>query len=253
MQRILSLGCWILPAGLLVLLATTAFTADAPATKPSTYAPAKDLISQLEFFLDRIEQDLEDPDEYIDEQQKRVAMDASTVAALAAVLGIHDEEHALKAGAPALVQHAKGVAKNAKDHAAAKAEFDKAKQALEVTSGGGMVKLAGAADLAQLMKQVPIVNNSLRSGVTGTRFDRLKDKSAATAATLAAIAEVSAHDDSYCVEDGDLAKWQKICFEMRDASVAVANATRAGDQETAKKHLDRLVKTCDDCHHAFRD
>lgn len=253
MRRICFLGCWIFPVCLFALVASDAFTADVPAVKPSTYAPAKDLIAQVEFFLDRIETDLEDPDEYLEEQQKRVGMDANTVAALAAVLGVHDEEHPLKAGAAALVQHAKGMAKNVKDYGTTKAEFVKAIQALEATSGGGKVGLAGSGDLAQLMRQVPIVNNSLRSGVMGTRFERLKEKSAASAATLAAIAEVSAYDDSYCVEDDDLEKWQKICYEMRDASAAVAKATRAGDQETAKKQLDRLVQTCDDCHHAFRD
>jgi hypothetical protein len=233
---------------------TLAISADpAPPAKPSTYAPAKDLIDQVNTFLEKIEQDLEDKDAYEKEVQERVLKDANTVAVLGAVLGTHDEKHDLAAGAPALVVAAKDIAKNAKDHAKASEALKKAQAALEIKSGGGKVGLEGAGDLGQLMKQVPIVNNGLRQGVTGNRFARQKDKLAATATTLAAIAEVSSHDTSYVTDDKDKPAWQKICFEMRDASAAVAKATRAGDQDAAKKELDRLVKTCDDCHHKFRD
>jgi hypothetical protein len=238
----------------LTLLATLAFTADpAPPAKPSTYAPAKDLAEQVNFFLGRIETDLGDKDAYEKEVQERVEKDANTVAVLGAVLGVHDETHDLKAGAPALVAAAKEIAKNAKDHAKASEALKKAQAALEVKNGGGKVGLEGAGDLAQLMKQVPIVNNTVRQGVTGNRFDRLKEKTAAGASTLAAIAEVSSHDTSFVTDDKDKPLWQKICFEMRDASAAVAKATRAGDQAAAKKELDRLAKTCDECHHKFRD
>lgn len=236
------------------IVTATAFTADPPQpAKPSTYAPAKDLIEQVSFFLGRIETDLEDKDAYEKEVQERVEKDANTVAVLAAVLGMHDEQHDKRAGASALAVAAKQIASSAKDHAKASEALKNAQAAMEVTSGGGKIGLEGVADLAQLMKQVPIVNNSVRSGVTGSRFARLKEKTAQSASTLAAIAEVSAYDESYTSDDDEKALWMKICFEMRDASAAVATATRAGDQETAKKELDRLVKTCDDCHHKFRD
>lgn len=238
---------------LMVLVVTTLVTAEnqKPA-KPSAYAPAKDLIAQVNYFLGQIEKDLEDKDEYGEEQQARVAKDSNTVVALASVLGVHDEEHDLKGGAAALKAAAKEIAANVKDHAAASAALAKAQKALEAKSDE-KVSLEGGGDLAELMKQVPIVNNQLRDRVMGPRFERLKERSAETAATLAAIAEVSAYDDSYVTDDSDKPKWQEICFEMRDASAAVAKATRAGDKDTAVKELDRLVKTCDACHHAFRD
>lgn len=237
----------------LLICVATAYTADTTAAKPSTYAPAADLVAQVNFFMERINTDLEDASAYEDEQKSRVVKDANTVAALAAVLATHDEKHDLSAGASALVKAAKEIANNSADHAKASAALKQAQAAMEAKTGGDKISPAGAGDLGQLMKQVPIVNNSLRQGVTGSRFARLKEKTAATAATLAAIAEVSAHDDSYCVEDGDAAKWMKICHEMRDSSAAVAKFVRAGDQASATKELDRLVKTCDDCHHAFRD
>lgn len=238
----------------LSVIASTAFTADEAAeAKVSSYASAKDLTAQLTFYLDRLNTDLEDADAYEDEQKGRVAKDANTVAVLGAALGMHDEQHDLKAGAPALVVAAKELAKNAGDHAKASEALKKAQATLKVTSGGGKIGWDNVADLGQLMKQVPIVNNTLRQGVTGNRFEKQKEKTAAIAATLAALAEASAHDDSYCVEDGDAAKWMKICREMRDSSAAVSKFVRAGDQASATKELDQLVKTCDDCHHKFRD
>lgn len=236
-----------------VVLATTAVTADPTPAKPSTYAPVKDVVDQVKVFLGRLETDLEDKDAYEKEVQERVEKDANTVAVLAAVLGVHDEAHEKKATAKALLTASQEIAKNAKDFEKAGAALKKAQAAWEATDGDGKTSLEGVADLAQLMKQVPIVNNSLRNGVTGTRFERQKEKTAATAATLAAIAEVSAFDESYIADESDKPEWMRICFEMRDATAAVAKATRAGDQETAKKELDRVVKTCDDCHAKFRD
>jgi hypothetical protein len=239
---------------LAALFTASAFTADPPApAKPSTYAPAKDAIAQVEFYLGRIGEDLADAGAYGDEQKQRILKDANTLAVLGALLGMHDEQHAHKAGGPALVAAAKEIAKSTDDHAKATAALEKAKQALKATSGGGKLGWENVADLAQLMKQVPIVNNSLRAGVTGARFDRLKEKTAQTAATLAAIAEASAYDSTYVSDKADTEAWQKICFEMRDATAAVAKATRAGDQATAKKELDRVVLTCDACHNKFRD
>jgi hypothetical protein len=245
----------IVAIGILSLTtASIALTADEVAeTKPSTYAASKDLIAQVNFYLERLTTDLEDASAYGEEQQDRVIKDANTLAVLGTALGLHDEQHDLKAGAPALTEAAKELAKNSKDHAKASEALKKAQAALEVKSGGGKVAWEGAADLSQLMKQVPIVNNSLRQGVTGQRFARLKEKTAQTAATLAALAEASAHDTSFVSDEADTPQWVKISREMRDSSAAIARMVRAGDQAGATKELDVLVKTCDDCHHKFRD
>lgn len=244
---------FVVVVGLLTLaMASRAFTADEAETKPSTYAASKDLVAQVNFYLEKLGADLEDASAYGDEQQERVLKDANTLIVLGTALGLHDEEHDLKAGAASLSAAAKDLAKNAKDHAKASEALKKAQAALEAKSDGGKVSWEGA-DLAQLMKQVPIVNNSLRQGVTGQRFARLKEKTAQTAATLAAIAEASAHDTSFVVEDADTATWVKISRDMRDSSAKIAKLVRAGDQAAATKELDVLVKTCDDCHHKFRD
>lgn len=231
-----------------------AFTADEPAAvKPSSYAPAKDLIAQVNFYLEKLGGDLEDDSAYGDEQQANVLKDANTLVVLGTALGLHDEQHDLKAGAATLTAAARELAKNVKDHAQASKALKNAQAAVEATSGEGKTSWDDTADLAQLMKQVPIVNNSLRQGVTGQRFARLKEKTAQTAATLAAIGEASAHDTSFVSDDADKPTWVQISQQMRDSSAAIAKFVRAGDQAAATKELDVLVKTCDDCHHKFRD
>ncbi len=74
--------------------------------KPSTYAPAKDLESQVQFFLDRIKDELEDESKYGENPIKRVVRDANTLAVLALVLGKHDEANRFQASAAALLENA---------------------------------------------------------------------------------------------------------------------------------------------------
>ena len=40
---------------------------------------------------------------------------------------------------------------------------------------------------------------------------------------------------------------------MRDSAAAVNIAVRKGDKDAALAALAGIVKTCDDCHHDFRD
>jgi hypothetical protein len=241
------LSCSLL---LFVLLVLAANQNESP--KPSSYAPAKDVAGQIEFYMKQIDDDLANQDEYGDEQQDRVMKVASTLIVLAQVLAHHDEEHALKKAAPALLRSAKNLADSAGQFATATAAQAELKQCLESASDES-VEWTPVADLPQLMKQVPIVNNKLRSGVSGIRFKRLLDQNAGQAATLAAIAEASSHDKTYCSGEDEEALWAAICGNMRDAAAEVNAAVRKQDQEAAKAGLARLITTCDQCHEKFRD
>lgn len=224
---------------------------------PSTYAPAADLVGQLESYLASLQQDLSDAASYGQEQQDRVAKDASTVAVLALVLGRHDQPHKLKAAAPAMLKAAEALAGNAEKVEAAQADLARLKAAAEApgtaASDDAPREWTAVGDIGQLMRQVPIVNNNLRRGVTGRRFDRTQEQNAGYAATLAALAQVSAFNTDYCADEEDERTWARICHEMRDAAADVQRAIRQGDQATATKGLARLVETCDACHHKFRD
>jgi len=221
--------------------------------KPSTYAPAKDLIAQVEYFIGRIKSDLEDEDEYGEDQQNRVIKDACTIAAIGLVLANHDEKHALKAGASALIESATTLSDEVEDLDAAREAFAEIKVALKKKGDSEPLEWEPVADLTVLMEQVPIINNSLRRGVTGRRFKRSADRNAGYAATLAAIAQASLIDDAYCGDEEETELWQKICADMRAASMQVNKAVREADQDAAKEALGRLVETCDACHESFRD
>jgi len=245
---LLALACMFAPL-------FTASSADAPAAdaKPSAYAPAKDLLDQVEYFVAQIEEDLADADDYTEYKQDRVAKDASTLAVLGLVLGMHDQDNPLKNSAPSLIAAAEDLAASSADHGQAKAALEKVKKTLEPAAEGSALKWKSVGDLPQLMKQVPIVNNNLRRGVTGRRFDRTVDRNAGYAATLAAIAQATANDTIYCSDKEDEAEWMKISTALRDAAAEVNVAVRRGDQEAATEALGRVVVTCDACHHRFRD
>jgi hypothetical protein len=236
------------------LLLSTSVLAQ-PATSPSvsTYAPLADVLSELNAYLDRLTVDVADQASYGEDQKGRILKDASTVAVLGLMLGMHDQENARKKSAAVLVELAGALAANTDDFQSARAALGKLKAAWEDPTEGEPLTWEPVADLAVLMQQVPIVNNALRRGVTSRRFDRTIDKTAGHAVTLAAIAQASLLDTTYCGDEEGEQEWRKICAEMRDAAAGVYQAVRAKDQEAAKLGMDRIVATCDACHHRFRD
>jgi hypothetical protein len=220
--------------------------------KPSTFAPMPDLAAQVEEFIEEIAEDLEDPDDYTEDHKSRIVLNSSTLIVLGQTIGMHDAEHPLKQAAPRLIEAATELSENADDFAAAGGSLAAIRESLTSTSGGD-VDWEPAADLGALMRQVPIVNNSLRRGVTGRRFERMIDKSAGTASTLAAIAQASIYYTDYCLDEEDEARWAEICIDMREAATQVNVAVRRKDKPAAVAGLAKLVETCDACHHTFRD
>lgn len=239
---------WTLP----LLLLPFALADDAASPKPSQYAPIEDVLAQIDAYLQQLGTDLAAEADYGDDQKSRVAKDANTLVVLAQLLANHDGQHNRKNSAAPLFAAAQKLADGASKYAAAKEAFEQVTAASKSTAGGE-VKWEATADLSLLMKQVPIVNNRLRSGVTGRRFERTIDQNAGLAATLSTIAQASMYDTDYCSDKESEAQWAKICAEMRDAAATVNAAVRKKDQTAATEALARLVKTCDDCHHTFRD
>jgi hypothetical protein len=221
--------------------------------KPSAYAPAKDLRAQVDTLVTDLDADLAAESDYDEDHQARVKKNSATLAAVTLVLGLHDEENDLKKNAPAIVPAAKKLSDSAAKFKDAKPALDELKKALSAGGEGKPLKWAPVADVAMLMKAVPIVNNNLRRNVEGRRFAQSLDKSAALASTLAAIAQAAASDTTYCDGKEAEALWMTTSYEMRDAAASVQTAVRKGDVEASKEALARVVKTCDACHHKFRD
>ena len=241
-------------AGSIVWISVAVLIAEPPrSSKPSSYAPAKDLRAQVDYFLGRMEKDLQDQSQYGKDQQERIERDASTLAAIALVMGMHDQQNDLKRAASNLIEASNALAGSAEDYQQAKEALAKVKQTLAAAEQSEPVNWEPAADLVQLMKQVPIVNNSLRRGVLGRRFKRSAGRNAGYAATLAAIAQASLADTDYCSDEEEEAEWRKACILMRDAAGAVNDAVHQRDQAAAKTALAQLAKSCDVCHHTFRE
>lgn len=220
--------------------------------QPSQYAPATDLLGQVAELREHLAADLEDESAYGEYQQQRIAMDANTLAALALVLGKHDEKNDLQGRAARIIAAARKLSGNVKDYRQARAALGELNQAFaDAGQEGGKLQWKPVADVAELMKQVPIVNNGLRRGVEGRRFERLVDKNAGYAALLAALAQASAVDTSYCADEADEANWRRHCAQLRDAANEVRRQVRAQDQAAAVKGLAAVAESCDACHHAF--
>lgn len=219
---------------------------------PSKYVPAGDLVAQLHILVDRMHSDLASADEYESAQKQRVERDANTVAVAALVLAKHDQTSEVKKGAKAVIDAALGVAESAGEFTAANKALGRLDQALQ-SGAQADVTWHSVGDIQQLMLQVPKLNTSLRRSVNGRRFAKSREKAAGLAAALAAIAQVSALDDTYCSDEADEAKWVKYCVEMRDAAGGVNAAIHRGDQDGAKSMLKTMMRACDECHEHFRE
>jgi len=221
--------------------------------RPSAYAPVNDLKSQVQYFLRRIDKVLADEFGYDKDRQAQVEKDASTLAVIGLVLTLHDESNDSRSSAPALLEAAQELADASGDIGDARAALANAKVTTTASRDAGKIEWEPVADLAILMQQVPIINNSLRRVVNGRRFKRSVDRAAGLAATLAALAHVSAFDTDYCDGKDEERIWREICNGMRDSAARVNTAVRAVDQKAAQRGLEQLVESCDKCHHRFRD
>lgn len=220
--------------------------------KPSEYAPITDLANQVTRFLHAIDEDLASGPDYDADRKNRIVLNANTLIVLGRTIAQHDESNDIKLAVPALIESAHALAESYNDYDAAVKAAKGLKEAVE-KKAGGQINESIAPSLAALMKQVPIVNNDLRRGVNGKRFDRLADDNAGHAATLAAIAHVSMSCPDYCNDAEARVKWARVCADMRKAATEVRTAVRQKDLPSATSGLANLVKTCDQCHESFRN
>jgi hypothetical protein len=221
----------------------------------SKYAPAEDVVAQVDYYVKRITEVLASKEGFDDAAKARLKKDANTLAVLGLVLALHDEDSRLKASAGSFIQAAQSLAKAA-DYDAASAAFEEVKKS---AAGSGSASKNNpqqwekVASLGQLMKQVPTINTALKRGVgTPARLEKLKAESAGHAAALAAIAQASMTDTHEVKNPADLDKWYQYCAEMRDAAGQVNAAVRAGDHAKTTTAMSRLANSCETCHKVFR-
>lgn len=226
-------------------------SASAAAQKASSYAPVADLTAQVDYYLGRASEALANPADYDEAKQSRVHKDGSTLAVLLLVLGNHDEANKYQGKAAGLVHAAEALAAGSEDYAKAKPALDELNRALAAGQGESAA-WGEVAEMAPLMKQVPVVNNALRRSLEPARFKKQSAQVAQQAATLAAIAQAAQFNTSAVASAADTAKWQAFCLDMRDAAGALNQAAHAGDQPAASAAAKRLALSCDKCHAVFR-
>ncbi len=259
---------WLAVAAVVCAAGAAAMAAEPPAApKVSTFAPAKDVVAQINFYASRMEDSeaLQNEAAFKDaldaakdpatgktpDLPPQIAKDCNTVILLALAAGLHDKDNELKAAAPSLFKAAQELAK-AKGFAAVKAGVAAVKKALDSTEGNpGELKWVKSASLEQLMKQVPLVNARLKRNLRGPKFKSKAKDNAGDAATLAVIAQGSIADTSEAKSDEDVQKWFGFCTQMRDAAAGLNKAVHEGNPEAADKAMSALNQSCDDCHAVF--
>jgi len=221
-----------------------------PAPKVSTFAPAEDLVRQLERYVEGLEKIVADEEEYKDGKEK-IAKDANTLIIIALALGLHDEPNKYQAHAGAIMAAANRLA--------ATIDRDSALKAVavlrEAVAGKHKVQKelhwGKAASLPELMKQVPLLNTRLKRYLKGERFKSKARDSAGLTAVIAAIAQGSLADTSQAKDAEQAQKWYNYSVAMRDSAGELNAAIRKGDEAAAAEAMKKLTQSCDDCHTVF--
>ncbi len=237
-------------AVVLLVKCGTALAESPAAPKVSTFAPAKDLASRVEAYIEQFEEAVKDEEEYKASEGK-LLKDANTMILIALGLGLHDEENDYKAAAPGLIKAAQQLAA-AKDYAGAKAGVAALKKAAHSKGDPSSLKWEKLASLEQLMKAVPGIDSRLKRNTRTEKAFKTKAKTnAGDAAVLAVIAQGSIADTSEAKGDEQIKQWYKFCEQMRDAAAKVNAGVRAGDFAAVKAAKKDLEKSCHDCHEVF--
>jgi cytochrome c556 len=248
---LLTLGC----VGVLSAAAIAAQNAAAPPEAPpvSEFASVESLMNQVDYHVERIGQSL-DSARYSEATQSRVAKDASVLIVLFMALGLHDEESAVKAAAPRLVELSEELVTSATDQDKAKAVYQELTAAMNGgASGGRPLSWEKRAQLGLLMKQVTTIHSRLKRNTRGeSSLASRKEEAGGQAALLAAIGQAALVDTHEVKEPDMLDEWYKYASEMRAAAGAVGKAIAQDDFAAVQASMERLTTNCDGCHEAFR-
>ncbi len=215
---------------------------------PAAAVPADDLVSQADQYVAAIEESLASEDDYKDAKEE-LGRDSNTLVVIVWALdGYHQwnnyqDQHVRKA------VHELAAAK---DYQATKQAVGQLKAALAPgIHADGRRGMTSSASLAQLMKEVPILNTRLKRNVQGDRLKTKAKETAGCSAVIAAIAQGSYGSSEAARTPEQVAQWRKLCEELLDAAKAVNAGIHAGDPKTTATGMTKLAQSCDDCHAVF--
>jgi len=241
----------ILLGTLFVVTPTPTFASDGDSIpKFSTFASADDLAAEVKLQIADLEKAVVDEEEYKSQVEGRFIRDGNTIALIAIALGLHDQDHPIKHCAKAIAAAAQKLAQT-KDFAGTKQAIEDLKAAANGEGkGSSELKWGKVSKLPGLMKdEVPAINNKLKTGLR--HFKKRSSDVAANAATMALIAENANLYVADTKKPGEGQKWTEFDSQMRAAAGDLAAKAHAGDEAGAKTAMDKLEKSCHDCHAVF--
>jgi len=247
-------ACFVIAAG---AIGAGAFASDEPVPDPppiSKFASAPALMSQVDYYLGRLEKALKNESKYSEASQTRVAKDANTLVVLLMGLGLHDAESDVRSAAPRLVELAEELAAAADDYKKASAAFHSLATGIAGGADGGRpLKWEKRFELELLMKQVTTVNNRLKRNTKSAKsLKKRKEDAMGQAALLAIVGQATLVDPEVVEEPDRIGEWRKLCATMRDAAGDVGKSIADDDYEAVARHMKVLQQNCDHCHDAFR-
>jgi hypothetical protein len=221
--------------------------------KVSSFAPADDLVYQMDKYIALMEKGTADEASYKEDLAEGVvSQTGSTMVLLAVALGLSDQDNKYKANAGAMAAACQKLAVAA-DYAATKQAVAGVVAAAK-GEGKGTVELKWSrlADLPALMKQVPKINNNqLRPSLR--KLDARAKDAGASSATLAVIAQGAMANVAETVKPKESQQWFAFCTEMREAAAAVNASARVKNAKAVSEAMDRLQESCDHCHAIFKE
>lgn len=217
-----------------------------------------DIAAQIGFYAERLGESAQDDGDYNELDQTRVEKDAVTVAALALLLAQHDQDHALRPAAAAVLAAANDMAANHHEHAPTAAAYHRLSDALasKAHSADGTTtpdaKFA-VTDTAMLMKQIRYIENRLKRAASRNPTDKTRSDVAGHAATLAALAAPMAQDAKQFAKS---AHQQRTWVRQSEAMAAAAAQLNAAANDVNVTSFNDAVRaldaTCSRCHNDFR-
>jgi len=236
-------------AAAVMVLSSPALAAPPEAPKVSTFAPAEDLVSQTDRYLEELEKAVESQQDF---DEAKVTKLGNTLMVISIGLGLHDTDNKYKSSASAMFKAAEELAK-AKGYAAAKKGVEAVKAAAAGGSGGSPLSWSqgNEVDLDALNKQAQTAINSLKRYTKPERFKKGAKQTAGLAAVLAVIGQGAMGHTKHPKGEEQFQQWYKFSTEMRDAAAEVNKAIHASDASATGKLVKKLNKTCEDCHAVF--
>ena len=219
--------------------------------KVSSFAAAEDVAYQMDKYIGEMEKGTAAESDYKELPEGKVSQTGSTMVLLAVALGASDQDNKYKANAGALLAACQKLAVAA-DYAATKQAVAAVVAAAKGEgTGAAEMKWTRLADLKELMKQVPNVNTKLKSNLN--HLSTKAKEAAGNSATLAVIAQGAMANVADTRKPAEAQKWFAFCTEMREAAAAVNASIRVKNEQAVSESLDRLQKSCDDCHAVFKE